>query len=227
MSASQTSPGAGVPTEPARWKAAVGLLIAIILPFVPLGKWIAPGSALRALLVREAVWWVYVGVVIVWLLRVEGQSLASIGFRRPTWKTFVFGLLGAVAVLALMAAHYAVIVPLFHLNAAVAGGVRAKMMATPFFYRLLLVLRAAVVEEILFRAYLMEKVRQLTGSWGLAFIISVVAFTLAHLSGWGVVQLIPVFGAAVVLGGLYIWRRDTAANILTHFITDGVGFLLG
>jgi membrane protease YdiL (CAAX protease family) len=213
--------------EPARWKAATGLLICITLPFIPLGKWIAPGGVVSALLVREAVWWVYLGVVIVWLLRVEGQSLASIGFRRPTWKTFAYGTAGAFAVLTVTATQYALIVPLFHLNAAVAEGVRAKMMATPFFYRVLIVLRAAVVEEILFRAYLIEKVRQLTGSWGLALILSVVAFTLAHLSGWGVVQLIPVFGAAVVLGALYVCRRDTAANIITHFITDAAGFLLG
>jgi membrane protease YdiL (CAAX protease family) len=100
-------------------------------------------------------------------------------------------------------------------------------MQRPFWYRFLMVLRAAVVEEILFRAYLMEKVRELTGSWLAAIVLSVVAFTYAHLSGWGVVHLVPVFGAAVVFALLYVWRRDTVSNVIAHFLTDGVGFLLG
>lgn len=37
-------------------------------------------------------------------------------------------------------------------------------MNTPYWYGILLVLRAAVTEEILFRGYLIEKVRQLSGS---------------------------------------------------------------
>jgi membrane protease YdiL (CAAX protease family) len=66
----------------------------------------------------------------------------------------------------------------------------------------------------------------LTGSWVAAILLSVVTFTFAHLSGWGVVHLIPVFGAAVVFALLYVWRRDTPSNIIAHFLTDGMGFLL-
>ena len=69
----------------------------------------------------------------------------------------------------------------------------------PLWFRVLLVVNAAVVEEILYRGFLIEKVRQVTGNTHLAFVVSAVAFTYAHLSGWGWVQLIPVFMAGMIL----------------------------
>jgi hypothetical protein len=55
-------------TRGSRWKAAIGLLIALFLPFLPLGRRVAPGDAIAASLAREAVWWGYAAVIIVWLL---------------------------------------------------------------------------------------------------------------------------------------------------------------
>jgi hypothetical protein len=34
------------------------------------------------------------------------------------------------------------------------------------------------------------------------------------------------FGGAI-LTGLYLLRRDLGSNMIAHFLTDGVGFLLG
>jgi membrane protease YdiL (CAAX protease family) len=148
-----------------RWAAAAGLTIALVLPLLPLGRWLAPGDAIPALLLREAVWWSYAGIVVAWLLMVEGKPLSSIGLRRPTWRTFAYALAAAMVVTGILIAHFALIVPALHLNGAKAIDVRAQIMRTPYWYRILLVLRAAVVEELLFRAYMMEKVRQLTGIW--------------------------------------------------------------
>ena len=49
---------------------------------------------------------------------------------------------------------------------------------------LLLLLRASVIEEILFRGYIIEKVKQLTGSAALACLVSICTFTYADLSAW-------------------------------------------
>jgi membrane protease YdiL (CAAX protease family) len=214
-------------TSKSVWKPLVGLLIAVALPLAPVGKWIAPGETIYDLLIHEAVWWSYAAIVLAWLIFVEKRILSSVGFRTPTWRTFVFALLAGIVLTAIMIVHFALVVPALHLDPGVAGKVREHIMQRPYWYRFLMVLRAAVVEEILFRAYLMEKVRELTGSWVVAIVLSVVAFTYAHLSGWGGVHLIPVFGAAVVFALLYMWRRDTPSNMIAHFLTDGMGFLLG
>jgi membrane protease YdiL (CAAX protease family) len=119
-----------------------------------------------------------------------------------------------------------VIVRIFHLDAAAAMEQQRIILSRPYWYRVILVLRAAVVEEILFRGYIIEKVRQLTGSRSLAIALSVLAFTCAHFAGWGLVHLIPVFCSAIILALLYVWRRDLPSNMLAHFLTDGAGFLL-
>jgi membrane protease YdiL (CAAX protease family) len=214
-----TSPRITVP-------ALCGLLFVLIVPQLPVGHWIAPGATMPAMLVREAVWWLYAVAVILWLLDEEGLPVSSIGLRRPTWKTLWLALFAFVLLLAVFVIQQAVIIPMFHLDGSMANAQRAAMLKTPYWYRVLLVLRAAVVEEILFRGYLIEKVRQVTGSWLLAVLVSVLAFTCAHLSSWGAVHLIAVGGAAVILAVFYVWKRDLPANMIAHFLIDGTGFLL-
>ncbi len=203
-----------------------GLIVALILPQLPIGRWIAPGNSISALLIHEAVWWLYAAAILAWLRVGEGLLISSIGLHRPTWKSFLYALLAAAALLAVFVIHFAVIVPLFHLNASAAGAERSLILARPYWYRVLLVLRAAVVEEILFRGYIIEKARQLTGSSMLAIALSVATFTYAHLASWGLVHLIPVFGGAVIFSLLYVWKRDLGSNMIAHFITDAAGFLM-
>ena len=157
---------------------------------------------------------------------IERGTLASIGFRRPGWRSLAVAVIAAIVLLAILVSEFALIIPLFHLSGAEVINARARIMETPYWCRVLTVLRAAIVEEILFRAYLMEKVHQLTGSWAAAVVTSVLAFTLAHLSAWGFVHLVAVFCAAIVFALLYLWRRDTISNVIAHFLTDAAGFLL-
>ena len=151
------------------------------------------------MLTREAVWWFFAIALLVWLLKAEKLPLRSIGLRPPLGKTIGFGLLGAVALLAVFVVHYALIIPKFHLDPSGAASERNLILAKPYWFRVEVVLRAAVVEEIIFRGYMIEKVRQVTGSTALAFVVSIATFTLAHFSRWGLVHLIPVFGSALVL----------------------------
>jgi membrane protease YdiL (CAAX protease family) len=153
--------------------------------------------------------------------------MSSIGFRRPGWKSLLFGVLGAGALLFVYVLHFGLIVRVFHLDTTVVVAQSRHIHSYPYWFRVLMVLRAAVVEEILFRGYIIEKVRQLTGNVALALAVSVLTFTFAHFAGWGLVHLIPVFGASVILALLYVWRRDLPANMLAHFLTDGAAFLLG
>jgi len=172
------------------------------------------------------VWWLYAVGVFTWLRAGEGLPISSIGLHRPTWKGLLYALAAAAALLAVFVIHSAVIVPLFHLNIGAADAERSRILALPYWYRVLLVLRAAVVEEILFRGYIIEKVRRLTGSSPLAVVVSIAAFTYAHLAGWGLVHLIPVFGGGVIFAVLYVWKRDLSSNMIAHFITDAAGFLI-
>jgi membrane protease YdiL (CAAX protease family) len=216
-----------LPAVPSKITAAMGLCLALIFGLAPITKWIASGKTTPRLLAQEAIWWCFALILVLWLRYIEHLPLASIGLRKPTVKTILYGILAGVVLIAVLVLQYAVIIPLFHLNAAHTMAERQAIIGLPYWDRVLIVLRAAVVEEILFRGYLIEKVRQLTGSTTLAVIVSIAVFTYAHLSGWGAVHLIPVFAAAIALALLYIWRRDLPCNMIGHFIVDGMGFLLG
>ena len=219
----QNPPAASNPTP----AAAVGLCLAVLFGVVPFATWIAPGKSTLELLAHEAVWWGYALILLLWLRYVEHLPLLSIGLRRPTGKTIFYGTLAGIVLIAIMIVQFAVVIPVFHLDATRVISEKQAILSRPLWSRLLLVLRAAVVEEILFRGYMIEKVRQLTGSTALAVFVSVAVFTYAHLSGWGAVHLIPVCAGAIVFAVLYIWRRDLACNMIGHFIVDGAGFLFG
>jgi len=103
----------------------------------------------------------------------------------------------------------------------------SKFAATPFWYRLILVTRAAVCEETLCRGYAIPRLEELTGKSSLAAALSWAAFTVAHLNSWGWAQLLVAGYGGAILTALFVWRRDLACNMLAHFIGDGVGFLLG
>ena len=86
---------------------------------------------------------------------------------------FVSGTVGAIAGILLVAGivvTYSFVFPLLHLkmNTAEMG----KLMATPFWYRVALVTRAAVAEESSFRGYRMERIAELSGRRWLAAVIS-------------------------------------------------------
>jgi uncharacterized protein len=102
----------------------------------------------------------------------------------------------------------------------------AALKSTPLWFQLALVLRASVFEEILYRGFAIERLAELTHLRWFAALISLSAFTLAHLSYWGCGHLlIAAFGGGV-LRALYLLRRDLSANMVAHFLTDSAGFLL-
>ncbi|MGH7024142.1 MAG: CPBP family intramembrane glutamic endopeptidase [Caulobacteraceae bacterium] len=201
----------------------VGLVIAMALPPLGLGRMIAPGDDLGSMLFREGVFWAILAALLAYVLFIERRPLTSLGFRRPRVSALVWGVAAGILLVAVYVLVAALVIPALHLKSN--AHALQSLIATPLWFRFLLVTRAAVTEEILYRAYPIERLELLTRSRAFAAGVSVVGFTLAHLNYWGPVQLLFVGPAAVILAGLYLWRRDIWCNMLAHFITDGVGFL--
>ena len=202
----------------------IGLLLTLGVGLLPLGLWGRTYSGLGRLHGNEVLWWIAVVVVLLYVAFVERRSFATIGFRPPRAFDIVLAVIAGILMVAGIVAIYQVIFPLLHLKMNVAQ--MTYLLRTPFWYRFILVTRAAVAEELLFRGYPIERLTELTGSLVVAAIISVAAFTYAHLASWGWVQLIVAGYGGVVLTILYLWRRNLWANMLAHWIADGAGFLL-
>ena len=202
----------------------IGLLLTLGVGLLPLGLWGRTYSGLGRLLGNEVLWWIAVAVVLLYVAFFERRSFATIGFRRPRAFDIVLAVIAGILMVAGIVALYQVVFPLLHLKMNVAQ--MTYLLRTPFWYRFILVTRAAVAEELLFRGYPIERLAELTGSLVLAAIISVAAFTYAHLASWGWAQLIVAAYGGVVLTILFLWRRNLWANMLAHWIADGAGFLL-
>lgn len=105
-------------------------------------------------------------------------------------------------------------------------GIR-RLASVPFSLRLGLVLTAGICEEFMFRGFGIEELGGLVGSVWLAGLISLLAFTFAHVDryGFNLALLIPgIIGAFLTL--LYLWRRNLPVCMLLHAIFDGFAILV-
>jgi membrane protease YdiL (CAAX protease family) len=83
----------------------------------------------------------------------------------------------------------------------------------------------AVVEETIFRGYLMLRLTAVTGRTSTAVLLSSFVFSLGH--GYeGTAGTMSVFVLGVVFSLIYLWRKSLVAPIVIHFLTDFTSILL-
>lgn len=188
------------------------------------GTWGEHRRFLGSLLSHEVFWWLTVLVLIFYVLFVERRPLILHRFPQVTFLGRPAGFPHRHLMVVGIVVICSYVFPALHLQ--MNSREMSKLAAMPFWYRFLLVTRAAVAEEILFRGYPIERTEELTGSRFLAGFLSWAAFTIAHLSSWGWAQLIIAGFGGILLTALYLWRRNLWANMIAHWLADGAGFLL-
>ncbi|MBD8874402.1 CPBP family intramembrane glutamic endopeptidase [Rhodanobacter sp. DHB23] len=204
----------------------VGLLLALGVVSLPFGIWDHEFAGIGHLLGNEAIWWTYVAVMLLYVRRVERRPLSSVGFRPPGIANSVIGVLAGAVVLAVFAAMYFLILPALHLDdSAVATANGGALMATPWWWRFISTVRAAVAEELLFRGYAMGRIEELTGSRAVATMLSLAVFTVDHVTYWGWSHELIVAVGGLAFSLLYLWRRNLWVNIIAHFIVDAATVL--
>ena len=204
----------------------VGLLLTLGLASLPIGDWDHEFADTGHLVGNEAIWWMLVGLVLLYVRLAERRPLSSIGLRAPGIWNIGIGIAAGILMTAALGAMYFVVLPALHLNdgaATTANG--AALMATPFWWRFISTIRAAVSEEIAFRGYAMERIEELTGSRAIATLLSCAVFTLAHVSVWGWSHELVVGCAGLAFSLLYLWRRNLWVNIIAHFMIDAASVL--
>jgi uncharacterized protein len=201
-----------------------GILFALGMPCLPISKWENEFAGTSHLIGYEIIWWAAIAALLLYVRLVEKRPLSSIGFRSIGMWDVIWAILSGILILAALAGIYYGILPALHLTEDQQVG---QLLATPFWWRLISVIRAAVGEEVLFRGYAIERGQELTGSRTVAAGLSWMIFTLAHIGpwGWGHLLIAGVGGGVFTL--LYLWRRKLWINIIAHFIVDGASVLLG
>jgi membrane protease YdiL (CAAX protease family) len=204
----------------------VGLALALGVACLPIGDWDREFAGIGHLIGNEAIWWIYVAAILLYVRKIERRLLSSIGFRTPGISNIALGACAGLLITAVLGAMYFVVLPALHLNDSMASTSNAgALMATPFWWRFISTIRAAVTEEVLFRGYAMERIEELSGSRTVAVVVSCVIFTLAHVSSWGWSHELFVAVGGLAFSLLYLWRRNLWVNIIAHFIVDAVSVL--
>jgi uncharacterized protein len=88
----------------------------------------------------------------------------------------------------------------------------------------LMVVVVALVEETLFRGYLILRFTEVTGSGTAAVVLSSLIFALGH--GYeGSAGVVTVGFMGLVFALVYLWRNSLVAPIVMHFLQDFLGMV--
>jgi uncharacterized protein len=210
--------------RPAVLPTIVGLSVALGGPFLvqfvlaPLMLQSPAGSS-GVLLLSQGMLWLLTGTVIVVTRWWEHRPWSWIGVRRISWRA---ALLAATLGVALAIAVPILTVATSRLLPLSRGATVDSVAASgPAWLLLAVVLTASVTEEILFRAYPIERLARLTGARWPGALLSLAAFVAFHLQGWHVGHVLGVvLPLGAVMTGLYLWQRNVVFVVITHFLLD-------
>jgi len=86
-------------------------------------------------------------------------------------------------------------------------------------------LMIGIYEELLFRGFLMTRLRRASGSWVVAVLISTAIFTALHALDQTLAALVPITILSVVFSVATIWRRSIVPAIVAHTLWNFCQFL--
>lgn len=158
------------------------------------------------------VWnWAVVLLLFAFIVLVERRGLASIGLSRPGGMDILWALVfWVISVVASSLMHTWFPPP-------PSPGMEV-ILAFSIPVLILIVATTAVTEEIFYRGYAIERLRELTGSLFLGAAISFTLFLIPHLTFFGPHWLLYQGVSVVLLYVLYLWRRNLWACMLMHLL---------
>ena len=201
----------------------LGLVIALVVPLIytlAIGpRLLEPRLAPTAYaLVGMALLWACALTLLVVVRRVERAPLSSLGFKPIT--------VGAALLAVGIGVVLSLLVPLLSTLAnlvipAPAEGSVLDAARNPAWLLLLGVLTAGFTEEVLFRAYPLERLG-VPGAFPLVgFLVGLAVFTVIHAAGWNAAHVIGVvLPLGAILALLYLWRRQIWFVIIVHTVID-------
>lgn len=159
--------------------------------------------------------WLAVVVLLVFVIKVERRELGSIALRRPSGRDIQWAIIfWAVSTVASGMLHQLLPPP------PSTGLDTVLQLSLPVIVAL--ILTTAVTEEILFRGYSIERLRELTGYLSVAVAVSFGLFVLPHVLFFGPQWLLYHGLGAVLLYVLYIWRRNLWACMILHLLGNSL-----
>jgi len=202
---------------PERRGAAMGIIAILIAFFSLVLGFRALGLVGDQRIIREVVFFAFGIAVLIAVKRGERRPLSSMGLHRPTLKTLWWSIAATLALLSITACTYAALTMAGLPTPGGDGG-----SGNPLWMVLIIALRAAFVEELVFRGYVLERLENIRLGSFFAIVWSAGLFVAAHLSAKfeTIFFLVP---AAIFFGAVFVWKRDLVVCMVAHFVVDFVG----
>jgi uncharacterized protein len=176
-----------------------------------------------AIIVRDLA---LVSLVLFFLWR-NGEPLSSIGWKREHWVREVLVGIALFPVFFFILGAVAYLLQGIGFNIPPTGEQKflAQVSFSQMALALLLVVTVAIVEETIFRGYLLLRFTHITGSGTWSVLVSAVIFSLGHgYEGSAGVGTVGIMG--MVFAVIYLWRGSIIAPVVIHFLQDFLGILL-
>lgn len=166
--------------------------------------------------------WIAVGLLLLYVFRVEKLDWASLRLVKPTEKDLEWaGWLGG----GLMLWSWGMSKLLPPSVQEHSGSAQDTLVSLGPLMALGLVLTAGITEEILWRGYAVERVAAWVGPW-LASMIGLAVFTAGHVQFFGPGWLLTGLPMAAMFYVMLAWRRNLWAAIFMHVLADSPIFML-
>lgn len=166
-----------------------------------------------------------------WLIKKRRTTVETIGLHRlPYWRDMVMAPVGLIVYLILsfvLLVIVSVIVPRFNITQQqVTGFTGITQQYELILAFITLVVVAPVAEEILFRGYLLGKLRKLFPTWA-AILATSILFGLIHVGTTGAWNVaVDTFALSIVLCLLRVSTGSIWASMLLHMIKNGIAFYI-
>lgn len=156
----------------------------------------------------------------------NGESLNSIGwnFKRPGDEIILgaflfFPVSIVISILQTILQNYGIHIPEH------ASGMFQRSGTFDLVLAIIMVIVVAIVEETVFRGYLILRLRQITSNIIASVILSTGVFAMGH--GYeGTAGIILVFILGVIFAIIYMWRKSLLAPMTMHFLQDFLGLVV-
>jgi membrane protease YdiL (CAAX protease family) len=164
--------------------------------------------------------------LVLYFVWVRGDGFESLGLRtRRAWRDVLLGLVLYVPFSIALALLAALLAALGLPPTQPPAFLQPRLSPLEIGLAVVLVVVVAIAEEILFRGYLLLRLRAVVGHTWSAVALASLLFATGH-AYQGIGGMIAVAYMAIAFSVVYLWRKSLVAPIVLHFIQDFLGVVV-
>jgi hypothetical protein len=183
-------------------------------------------ESITSIWINEFKMWAYLGLVFLIAMKVEKSKLLLWKESRKKWYFYVISVVAIFVGAVIVAIVTPIIFDLLHIPK------NQEMLESVGNYycenKILLVfgcLTAGIVEEFIYRGYLMPRIEMLIKSKWLVITITALLFGIAHLGNLSLIGLAVPTLIGLIFSYHYYTYRSITTVVIAHFLIDFASFL--